>query len=84
MQDNKPELFAWLGSIPLLFSGRHQFQFEQSKTLPGGTTFTQSEAFTGVASFIMNEGWSAREKTAAAWTKFNEDLKKEAERRSAL
>jgi hypothetical protein len=30
----------------------------------------------------MGPGWSMREKTAATWTKFNEDLKAEAEKRA--
>lgn len=67
----------------MIFTGRHEFRFEQSKTTNGGTTFTQSEQFSGAASFIMGEGWSVRDKTAATWSKFNEQLKTEAEKRSA-
>jgi hypothetical protein len=83
VQDNKPELFAWLGSLPYIFTGRHEFGFNESKTTPGGTTFTQFEEFTGLASFLMAEGWSMRKNSAATWEKFDQDLKAEAEKRAS-
>jgi hypothetical protein len=83
VQENKPDLFAWLGSIPYIFTGRHEFRFRESTSHAGGTTFTQSEEFTGALSFLMGPGWSMREKTAMVWSKFNEDLKAEAEKRAS-
>jgi hypothetical protein len=43
-----------------IFIGEHIFRFEPSTKTPGGTTFVQGEKFTGVLSWIINEGIVAR------------------------
>lgn len=53
LQANTPRLFKWAGGMWWLFLGVHSFSFEPSKTTPGGTTFTNSEEFTGPMSFTM-------------------------------
>ena len=65
----------------MIFLGEHSFRFEPSKTIPGGTTFTQHEVFTGPFSFIMGDNMAGRlagiHKTSTeGWAKYNQDLKK--------
>ncbi|KAF2025977.1 hypothetical protein EK21DRAFT_116266 [Setomelanomma holmii] len=78
---NELHLFAWHGNLPLIFGGHHKSKFEDSKTTPGGTTFTQEEIFHGMFAFLMGEGWIARkvgfrEKTLRGWEGCNRDLKR--------
>ncbi|KAF2022350.1 hypothetical protein BU24DRAFT_363586 [Aaosphaeria arxii CBS 175.79] len=79
--ENSPNRFRWLGSLPGVFTGEHNFSYEPSKTTPGGTTFSQWEEFSGILSFLMGEGalakwYGMREQSATGWEKFNQDLKK--------
>lgn len=75
-QENSAACFSWLGSIPYILTGKHDFNLT-----PRGdsaqTQFSQHEVFTGLLSPLgaffdpkLNLGWGA----------FNEDLKSEAER----
>lgn len=73
----------WRGTVPLLFYGDHFFRFEESKTMPGGTTFSHGEEFSGLLAAPF--GWLGMgSKTGIGFGKFNEDLKKEAEREGKL
>ncbi|KDN64066.1 putative cytochrome P450 [Colletotrichum sublineola] len=80
-KENTSEALHWVGSLPGIFTGRHQFYFKPSDVNPGGTRFIQAEDFSGLLAFLMAPGWSFREKTLAGWNEFNADLKKEVERR---
>jgi hypothetical protein len=82
---NTPEEFAWCGSLPYIFTGTHRFIFAPSKVTPGGTTFTQSEEFSGALAWLMGDSMPARaagmrEGTKTKWEVFNQDLKKELEK----
>lgn len=69
----------WRGSIPYLLKGDHYFRFEASKTTPGGTTFEHGEDFSGVLAAPF--AWfGTGAKAGPGFEKFNEDLKKEAEK----
>ncbi|KAH7177020.1 hypothetical protein EDB81DRAFT_898625 [Dactylonectria macrodidyma] len=81
--ENSAESFQWIGSLPGLFTGTHEFHFYPSSQHPGGTTFTQTENFSGLLAFVMGPGWSARKKTLENWNTFNADLKKEVEKSSS-
>ncbi|POR35748.1 Uncharacterized protein TPAR_04062 [Tolypocladium paradoxum] len=79
---NSPDEFRWRGwfhGIPGLFTGEHMFVFEPSVATPGGTTFMQAEAFSGVLPALKPQGaelWKSIEKDFVG---FNEDLKKKCE-----
>jgi hypothetical protein len=69
----------WRGTVPLLFYGDHFFRFEASKSTPGGTTFSHGEEFKGPLAAPF--GWFGMgSKTSIGFEKFNEDLKREAEK----
>jgi hypothetical protein len=73
-------LFSWTGSLPYIFTGTHQFRFEPSTQIPGGTLFVQEEVFSGLLGGLMGEGvvgrWAGfREKTKGTWEGFNGDLR---------
>jgi hypothetical protein len=73
----------WRGTVPLLFYGDHFFRFEASKTTPGGTTFAHGEEFKGPLAAPF--GWFGMgSKTSIGFEKFNEDLKREAEKADQL
>ncbi|CCF42650.1 hypothetical protein CH063_12591 [Colletotrichum higginsianum] len=82
IKENTSEALHWLGSLPVIFNGLHQFYFQPSQVNPGGTRFVQIENFSGLLAFLMRPGWSFREKTLTGWNQFNEELKKEVEGRS--
>ncbi|RSL68049.1 hypothetical protein CEP54_002948 [Fusarium duplospermum] len=76
---NDPECFTWEGSIPWIVKGRHYFSFYPSKENPGGTTFIQSEDYSG--GFVTLFGsWVKTDQPNENWNAFNAALKKEAER----
>ncbi|ORX40179.1 hypothetical protein BD324DRAFT_616684 [Kockovaella imperatae] len=82
VQENEPENFRWLGSLPYILTGPHDFFFRPD---PSGdankTLFRQEENFTGLLSFMFDNPNSTRGKgTIEGWQRFNEDIKKEAER----
>jgi hypothetical protein len=52
---NEPQLFKWRGSLPYVFTGDHGFHFAPSTITPGGTTFTQEEAFSAALGFLMGD-----------------------------
>ncbi|WYZ45978.1 hypothetical protein EsH8_IX_000203 [Colletotrichum jinshuiense] len=83
IQENTSEVFTWEGSIPVLFTGAHQFYFKPSEQNPGGTKFIQIEVFRGLLSFLMAPMWGLRQKTLVGWNEFNADLKKEVESHAA-
>lgn len=78
VQVNSPRLFKWAGGYPWLFYGVHSFSFEPSKTTPGGTTFTNSEEFTGPFGFTMMKSFFGQ-KTETNFEKVCQDLKKRVE-----
>ncbi|GJC78447.1 hypothetical protein ColLi_01285 [Colletotrichum liriopes] len=83
IKENTFEALHWIGSLPGIFTGRHQFYFKSSLENPAATRFIQVEEFSGLLAFLMGPGWSFREKTLAGWNEFNADLKKEVERRQS-
>ena len=56
---NTSHMFSWTGSIMGVLHGNHQFRFESSDD---GlvTEFFQEETFTGLLSWIMDDGFLAR------------------------
>ncbi|KAI1618933.1 hypothetical protein EDD36DRAFT_45546 [Exophiala viscosa] len=80
--ENTSDTFQWLGSLPVLFSGKHEFHFSPSNEHPGGTRVVQLENFTGLLAFLMSPGWSMRQSTLDKWDAFFVDLKKEVEKSS--
>ncbi|KAL2207112.1 hypothetical protein CC79DRAFT_1332912 [Sarocladium strictum] len=60
----------------------HDFRFEPSETIAGGTTFTNREVVTGSLSFVMNPGRSYGKINVTNFAEFGEDLKKRCERAS--
>lgn len=73
----------WRGSIPYLLKGDHFFRFEASKITPGGTAFEQGEDFSGVLAAPF--AWfGTGAKAGPGFERFNEDLKREAERNGDL
>ncbi|ETS73173.1 hypothetical protein PFICI_15118 [Pestalotiopsis fici W106-1] len=80
--DNSAERFQWDGKLEPIFSGKHEFTFAPSTKTPGGTTFTQTEEFRGLLSFLMRPGWSFANSTLENWQAFNKDLKEEVEKSS--
>lgn len=80
-QEMTRDSFTWDGSVGGLLIGRHKFAFLPSKSNPGGTTLLQREDWLGPLSVPFRLGpkqWSHGE----GWTRFNEDIKKEAEKRA--
>ena len=81
LKHNLPESFAWTGSLPYVFTGTHSFSFAPSEAIPGGTTFTQEEVFSGLLGvLLMGDGVVGRaagmkEKTRRGWEGFNADFK---------
>ncbi|KAK1585574.1 uncharacterized protein LY79DRAFT_518511 [Colletotrichum navitas] len=84
IKENTSDALHWVGSLPGIFTGRHEFYFKPSDVNPGGTRFVQAEEFSGLLAFVMAPGWSFRDKSLAGWNEFNADLKKEVERRLLL
>ncbi|TDZ33209.1 hypothetical protein C8035_v011474 [Colletotrichum spinosum] len=80
---NSEELFQWNGSVPYVFSGAHSFHIRASSKTPGGTTFTQSEDFSGAFAFLMKPFWGFEKSTLTNWREFDQDIKKESERLSS-
>ncbi|TDZ15557.1 hypothetical protein Cob_v011485 [Colletotrichum orbiculare MAFF 240422] len=74
---NSEELFQWNGSVPYVFSGAHSFHIRASSKTPGGTTFTQSEDFSGAFAFLMKPFWGFEKSTLTNWREFDQDIKKE-------
>lgn len=81
VQENSPQAFKWLGSLYGFFDGQHEFHFTPSKTTPGGTTLLQKEDFTGMLTYFVREGSQGGIQTKTNFGAFNEEVKKEAERR---
>lgn len=80
---NDEHEFKWRGKlwgIPGLFTGEHVFRFEDSKETQAGTTFVQSEEFSGVLSLISREGSKMYTETKAGFEGFNKDLKARCEK----
>lgn len=82
-KENNSERLKWRGSLPLIFTGDHVFEFRPSKTTPGGTTLVQYEDFSGLLSFTMKTEKKSGHDNHKGFMAFNEDVKKEAERRRA-
>lgn len=76
---NTPELFAWTGSIPGIFTGLHSFKFMPSEKEEGYTTFANCEEFSGLLSFLVGENWSMGKDTKSKFEEFNEELKRRVE-----
>lgn len=82
-QENTPERLKWRGSLPLIFTGDHVFEFQPSKKTPGATTLVQYEDFSGLLSFTMKTEKRSGADNHKGFVAFNEDVKKEAERKQA-
>lgn len=80
-QEITRDSLTWDGSIGGLLVGRHKFAILPSVSNPGGATLRQREDWLGPLSVPFRLGpkqWSHGE----GWTRFNEDIKKEAESRA--
>ncbi|KAI1385653.1 uncharacterized protein F4822DRAFT_413813 [Hypoxylon trugodes] len=77
--ENSPGTFQWLGSVPLLLGGKHEFYFSQSQETPGGTTLIQKEDFTGLLAFLTGPKWSFGKTSIHNFETLNKDLKTAAE-----
>ena len=75
---NTPDELKWRGSLPYIFTGDHRFQFKASEITPGGTTFMNSEQFSGLFSPLMSE-WAMGGSTKKAFEALCEHLKKRVE-----
>jgi hypothetical protein len=74
--------FKWQGklwNLPGVFTGAHYFKFMPSTKTAGATTFVQGEDFSGILSFMMNEGSSFWKSTKTGFEGFNLDLKRKCE-----
>ncbi|CAD6442561.1 12bea38f-6b97-4f48-abdd-6a0ca8cc8466 [Sclerotinia trifoliorum] len=76
--ENSPNKFAWQGPPVMIVSGLHSFLIEPSKSNPGGTTFTQTEVYSGGVSFLM-QPWLMGKPIKGWFEKYNTDLKKKCE-----
>jgi hypothetical protein len=57
VKTNTSTEFAWNGSVfGGAFAGKHYFQFLESQTTPGGTTFVHGEDYDGWMSWLFREG----------------------------
>ncbi|KAF2639342.1 hypothetical protein P280DRAFT_470710 [Massarina eburnea CBS 473.64] len=81
--ENSLAAFKWLGSLYGLFEGQHEFHWQRSQTIPGGTTMLQKEDFTGPLTYFVREGSSGGLQTKSNFESFNRDLKAEAEKRAS-
>ncbi|KAF9777770.1 hypothetical protein IL306_004315 [Fusarium sp. DS 682] len=80
---NDPDAFEWGGNFRPLLIGHHEFTWRPSTKTPGGTTFTQSERWTGWLVFLWRPGWIMWRNSKKCCDEFNAELKKEAEKRAA-
>jgi hypothetical protein len=62
--------------------GKHEFFFFSSQENPGGTTFVQTEEFTGLLATLYRP-FSKKDQPMEKWDKFNAALKKEVEKSSS-
>ncbi|KAH6871792.1 hypothetical protein B0T10DRAFT_568092 [Thelonectria olida] len=77
--ENSTDRFTWEGSLYGILVGKHQFHFSPSQENPGGTTFIQTEDFTGLLT-VLYRPWSKKEQPMENWDEFNAALKEEAEK----
>lgn len=82
IQEVSPGRFTWDGAFWGLLVGTHHFDYIPSEKNPGGTTFIQSEKFTGPLTFFFRT-WNTEPTSSKNWEKFNEALKAEVERQHA-
>ncbi|KAF7551936.1 hypothetical protein G7Z17_g4670 [Cylindrodendrum hubeiense] len=82
--ENSPECFIWEGSLSVIITGKHWFYFSPSKENPGGTTFIQSEKFTGLLTALLWPWRNKKYEPSENWKTFNAALKKEAEKSSQI
>lgn len=77
---NKPSEFRWFGSALFgAFAGEHAFQFFESNTTPGGTTFVHKEDFRGILTFLVWESLPLGKSTKANFETFNKEIRARAE-----
>ncbi|KAF1837013.1 hypothetical protein BDW02DRAFT_645665 [Decorospora gaudefroyi] len=76
INENTPEAFTWTGSIPLLFTGTHTFEFSPMEN-GTRTRFIQREVFGGLFGFLMGgRDWVGFVgKTVRGWEGFNSDFR---------
>lgn len=76
---NSPTHFKWQGKLwglPGIFTGEHEFRFEESKVNVGGTTFVHAEQFWGVLPrLLLADGSKALKDVEESYGKFNADVK---------
>ncbi|KAI0008852.1 hypothetical protein F4779DRAFT_585534 [Xylariaceae sp. FL0662B] len=77
--ENSPTSFQWLGGVPVLFYGKHQFYFSHSQDTPGGTTLIQREDFSGPLAFLAGPTWSIGKTSRQNFETLSRDLKMAAE-----
>ncbi|OCK74698.1 hypothetical protein K432DRAFT_260734, partial [Lepidopterella palustris CBS 459.81] len=78
--ENSLSTFSNRASLPYIFTGEHSFSYLPSESSPGHTTLVQREVFSGALSFVMGEGFLARqmgmtETTNKNWLEYNTDFK---------
>lgn len=79
VQENTQNRFAWQGSSYGLLDGTHSFCFEASNVTPGGTTFVQSEEFSGFLAFLLDPRRMFGKQTMENFERVNVDLKRRCE-----
>ncbi|KAL7005593.1 hypothetical protein EMMF5_004838 [Cystobasidiomycetes sp. EMM_F5] len=77
--ENDEEHIKWYGPWWGLLNGTHEYSFKPSSVTPGGTTFTQTEWFSGILSPFMLPSMPGGKKTQLGFDSINKDVKTRAE-----
>ncbi|MCJ1472942.1 hypothetical protein MMC13_001591 [Lambiella insularis] len=79
--ESSAHLLSWTGpALHGLFRGIHSFRFVPSQIIPGGTTFTQEEAFEGWMAWVFMPWGPLGRMVRGYFEGFNQDLKRRCER----
>ncbi|KAF1994345.1 hypothetical protein P154DRAFT_502038 [Amniculicola lignicola CBS 123094] len=79
IESNTSSEFRWYGRGALnAFSGHHYFEYLESKSMPGGTTFVHGEEYMGWLTFIFERGPMSGS-VRGMFMGYAEDLEKRAE-----
>ncbi|CAI6098788.1 unnamed protein product [Clonostachys chloroleuca] len=82
IRENIPELLEWNGGPRMIFNGTHSFIFSYSRENPSGTTFIQSEVFTGLLAFLVGQNWEFGRQSLGHFQVLSQDLKTAAEQQA--
>jgi hypothetical protein len=78
-KENSPNSFHWVGSIPILIYGKHQFDFTPSEQTPRGTTFVNKEEFSGALVVLFKPFLGTLGGSSENFDTLNRELKEAAE-----